>query len=88
MFLAEVIEPRGYGAQSDIARRMGLPPARLNDICKTRRPVTPDVALLMAKVSGTSAQLWLHLQADYDLWHALKKTDTSNVQPLGPIKQP
>ena len=86
MFLEEVIKPRGYGAQSDIARRMGITINRLAEICAQKRPVTPESAILMGKVSGTSPELWLRLQADYDLWHALQETDTSKVQPLEPLE--
>lgn len=73
-------------SQGDAARRMGISKNRLNEICRWKRPVTAESAVLMAKVSGTSAQLWLRLQADYDLWHALKTTDTSKVRPLEPLE--
>ena len=86
MFQEEVVTPRGYGARSDIARRMGITIARLAEICAGRRPVTPESAVLMAAVSGTSPQLWLHLQADYDLWHALQTTNTTKIKKLDPIE--
>ncbi len=86
MFDEEIVKPRGYGAQSDIARRMGITLTRLREILAGTRPVTPASAVLMGVVSGTSPELWLRLQADYDLWHALRETDTSKVQPLEPAE--
>jgi addiction module HigA family antidote len=82
IFNEEIVKPRGYGAQSDIARRMGITLTRLREILAGTRPVSPESAVLMGKVSGTSPEMWLHLQADYDLWRALQETDTSKVQPL------
>lgn len=86
VFLKEVLEPRGRGAQAEAARRMNMRPAFFNDIIAGRRPVSPETAILMAKVSGTSPQFWLRLQADYDLWQALQTTDTSKVRALEPLE--
>jgi plasmid maintenance system antidote protein VapI len=36
----------------------------------------------MAAVSGTDHRLWLHMQADYDLWHALRNVDTAKIAPM------
>jgi addiction module HigA family antidote len=82
IFDFELLRPIGT-SRREAARRLRISSTRLNEICRGRRPVTPESAVLLAAVSGTSAQLWLHLQADYDLWHALRDTDTSKVQPLG-----
>ncbi len=82
MFLEEVLKPLGYGAQTGAAKRMGMSLNRLNEIVTAKRPVTPDSAILMGAVSGTAPALWMRLQADYDLWHALQETDVSAVKPF------
>lgn len=82
IFLKEFLEPLGYGAQARAARTMGMSTVRLNEVCTGKRPVTPETALLIAAATGTSAQMWLHLQADYDLWHLMQEFDTSKVERL------
>ena len=42
-------------------------PPRVYDIVKGKRAITADTALRLAKALGTSAELWLNLQAHYDL---------------------
>jgi addiction module HigA family antidote len=82
VFLEEFLKPIGYGGQSEAARRMGMSVNRLNEIVGKKRPVTPESAVLMAAVSGTDPRLWLHMQADYDLWHALRNVDTAKIAPM------
>src|SRR5947208_419641 len=69
-------------SQAEAARRMQMSTNRLNEIVAGKRAVTAETAVLMAALTGTSPQLWLHMQADHDLWHALQETDTSRVQPI------
>jgi len=45
----------------------------LNEIVLGKRAVTAETAVLMGELAKTNPRLWLHLQADYDLWHALKE---------------
>ncbi|HEX9582798.1 MAG TPA: HigA family addiction module antitoxin [Gemmatimonadales bacterium] len=42
---------------------------RLNEMINGKRSVTPDTALRLARVTGMSADVWLGLQQDCDLWH-------------------
>jgi addiction module HigA family antidote len=88
MFLEEFIKPRGFGAQAKAARAMGMSTNRLNEICSKKRGVTAETAVLMGALTGTSPQMWLHLQADYDLWHALQDVDTSRIVPLETVVTP
>lgn len=82
MLLEEWIKPLGFGAQADAARRMGMSTNRLNEICAKKRGVTAATAILFGALTGTNPGVWLHLQADYDLWHALREVDASRVKPL------
>jgi addiction module HigA family antidote len=50
-----------------LAREVGVPQRRIDEIVSGKRGVTPETALLLARYFGTSARLWLGLQADYDL---------------------
>lgn len=53
--------------QNKLARDLGVPPRRINEIVLGKRSVTADTALRMARYFKMSPQFWLGLQMDYDL---------------------
>src|SRR5204863_5641784 len=71
MLLKEFLEPLGV-SQVEAAGRMGVPFQRLNAIVKARRAVSADTALLLEALTEWDAQIWLALQAKWDLWHTLR----------------
>ncbi len=56
--------------QSELAERMGVPVGRVNQILQEKRAVTADTAMRLSRVLGMSAEFWLGLQTDWELWHA------------------
>ncbi|QIW16322.1 addiction module antidote protein, HigA family [Pasteurellaceae bacterium RH1A] len=54
-------------SQYALAKAIGVPPRRINEIVKGRRAITPDTALRLASFFGTDAQSWINLQSHYDL---------------------
>ena len=54
-------------SQNELARQIGVPPRRINEIVHGKRSITADTAIRFSKFFGTSAKLWLNLQAEYDL---------------------
>jgi addiction module HigA family antidote len=70
MLVGEFLEPLGL-SQTDLAVRSGLPRKHVNELCRDRRSVTADTALILAKVFGNSADFWLNTQRRTDLWEAL-----------------
>jgi len=60
-------------SQNRIAREMGVPPRRINEIVHGKRAVTADTALRLARYFGISEEFWMGLQADYDLEEARNK---------------
>ena len=50
-----------------LAKQLGVPASRINDIVLERRGVTPDTALRLARLFGGDARSWLNLQTAYDL---------------------
>jgi addiction module HigA family antidote len=74
MLLKEFLEPLGV-SQVDAAHRMNIPFQRLNAIVRGRRSVSADTALLLEALTRWDAQIWLTLQAKWDLWHALRTRD-------------
>ncbi len=54
-------------SQNALARAIGVPPRRINEIVLGKRSITADTALRLAKTFGISEGFWLGLQADYDV---------------------
>ncbi|MCS6290304.1 MAG: HigA family addiction module antidote protein [Nitrospira sp.] len=52
---------------NQLARNIGVPPGRISAIVNGKRAITADTALRLAKYFGTSSELWLGLQSEYDL---------------------
>ena len=84
MLLEEFLKPLGV-SQSAFAVRLGVSFPRLNEIIRGKRAVTPDTALRLAQVTRMSADFWLGLQMDWDLWHALRADATKQIKKLAPL---
>lgn len=69
MLAEEFMKPLGL-TQTELARRLGIPRDRLNEIINGRRAVTPSTALLLARAFGTSPEFWLNGQLTLDLYRA------------------
>ena len=72
MLHAEYLQPLGL-SQSEAARQLGMSLNRLNELVLGKRGVTADTALRLARRFSTTPQLWMHLQADWDLHEALRR---------------
>jgi HTH-type transcriptional regulator/antitoxin HigA len=64
--LAEELEARGL-TQSRLARLMHRPLQAINEIVRGRKRITGATALELADALGTSAELWIRLEADFEL---------------------
>lgn len=62
----DFMKPLGL-SQYRVAKDMGVPQLRISQIVKGKRAVTADTAMRLARYFGTSAEVWLRLQARYDL---------------------
>jgi addiction module HigA family antidote len=63
--VSEYIEFHGW-TQRDLARRTGLTPKTISEICNGKAPLTPPTALSLEKVLRRPAHFWLNLQRQYD----------------------
>lgn len=70
--LEEFLKPAGI-TQAAFARKLGWTKTRLNELIRGKRGITADSALDLAAALGTSAKLWMNLQATYDLDLAAKR---------------
>jgi antitoxin HigA-1 len=66
ILLEEYLKPLGVG-QLEAAKRLGISLNRLNEIVLGKRSITADTALRLGRFLKTSPQLWMRLQADWDL---------------------
>lgn len=62
----EFLGPMGL-SQNELARGLGVPPRRINEIVLKKRRITAGTALRLARYFKMSADFWLGLQMDYDL---------------------
>ncbi len=85
MLLEEFVKPIGV-TQSELARRMGVSFPRLHEVLHAKRALTPDTALRLARVVGMSADFWLGLQLDWDLWHAIHGPSAEEIARLEPLR--
>jgi antitoxin HigA-1 len=72
ILLEEFLKPLGLG-QLEAAKRLGISLNRLNEIVLGKRGITADTALRLAWLLKTSPQLWMRLQADWDLHQAIER---------------
>ncbi|MBI1860461.1 MAG: HigA family addiction module antidote protein [Deltaproteobacteria bacterium] len=59
--------------QTKLAAHLSWPHAKVNELIHGKRGVTPAVALALSDALGTSAELWMNLQTNYDLWQAMQE---------------
>lgn len=69
MLREEFLNPLGL-SQIEAAARMKMTTNRLNEIIKGKRGVTADTAWRLSELLGTSPEVWMNLQMNWDLWHA------------------
>ena len=70
---------------SEFALALGISRKTLSKILNGRGAITPDMALRLARAFNTTADLWLNLQKNYDLWQAEHTSkDWQRVKPISP----
>lgn len=75
ILMEEFLRPHGV-SQNRLARDIGVPVSRIAGIVKGERAVSADTALRFARFFGTSADLWMGLQAEFDLRMARRQSGT------------
>jgi antitoxin HigA-1 len=79
ILLEEYLKPLGI-SQNKLARDLGVPAQRINDIVRQNRSITVDTALRLARYFRTTPQFWLNLQMRYDLEMAKDTTLVERIQ--------
>jgi addiction module HigA family antidote len=76
MLLEEFLAPKGL-SQRAFAKKLGWTMAKLNELVKGKRGITADSAIDLADELGTSPELWLNLQMQFDLRRAQLRRKTA-----------
>lgn len=66
ILLEDFMKPKGISINR-LARDIVVPPGRISAIVNGKRAITADTALRLGKYFGVSPQIWMGLQAEYDL---------------------
>ncbi len=59
--------------QSQLALKCKCTHRKINEIVNGKRAISPSFAIVLEEVLGTSAEMWVRMQADFDLWQARVK---------------
>jgi addiction module HigA family antidote len=76
----EFMEPLGLSSYR-LAKDLHVFAPRINDLVRGKRSITADTAMRLGAYFGCSAQMWLGLQMDHDLWLAAKNKSLAKVKP-------
>jgi len=79
----EFLDEYGLTATT-LAEAIGVSRQSMNELLRERRALSPEMALRLAKLFGTTPEFWLNLQRNVDLWDAARemKREIANIHPL------
>lgn len=83
ILLEEFLKPLGL-TQVEAAQRLRIPLQRLNQIVKGKRAVTPDTAMRLGRLLGTTPDVWLNMQLACDIWDALHAPAAKDIVKIKP----
>ena len=77
--LREIVLPELRVSKTAVAKALKMSRQQLHAILREEQPVTPETAIKLQAAFGGSAQVWLNMQAAYDLWHAERRVNVSDI---------
>ena len=84
MLREEFLTPLGM-TQTELADRIRVSFPRVNEIINGKRGITPDTALRLSRLFGTTAEFWLNGQQNWDLWHAIHSEAAKDLESIEPL---
>lgn len=75
--------PLGLNA-TELAKHLRISLPRVNDIIRERRGITADTAMRLSRYFGTSADVWMGLQTEYELKVAKANREIEKIKPREP----
>lgn len=56
--------------QNQLAGKCKCSPRKINEIVNGKRAISPEFAIQLESILGTTAEMWVRMQAEYNLWQA------------------
>ncbi len=86
VLLEDFLKPLGI-SQYRLAKEMKVYPRKINEIVHGKRSITADTAIRLSRYFGTSAELWMNLQALYDLEKTRDEIEEQVTKEISPLVQ-
>ena len=83
ILVEEFMKPMGL-SQNKLARDIGVPPRRINEICLEKRGVSADTSLRLGIYFKMGPDFWLNLQKDYEMDCVKQKEEKELMQLIKP----
>jgi addiction module HigA family antidote len=80
--LQEMLDERRI-SQAELARHLNTDVARINEICRRRRGISAQMAVVLGRAFDTSAAMWLNLQKNWEL----SQVDPRTARHIRPIRK-
>lgn len=84
--LREIMEDAGL-TQYRLAKELGVQQTRISQILTGRRAITADTAIRLGRFFGTTAEMWLNLQKNYDLELAEREKGDEITRAITPLSR-
>jgi addiction module HigA family antidote len=81
--IAEMLEELNVGIR-ELARALDVAPSTVQRVVAGNAAISPEMAIKLATVLGSSPKFWMNLQNNYSLWQAEQAVDTSHLRRLVP----
>ncbi|MDF2432561.1 MAG: antitoxin HigA [Mucilaginibacter sp.] len=65
---------------TEVAKGLNMARANLSSVINGHLGISPELAVKLSEAFGNSAQFWVNLQNNYELWHAEKKIDRKAIR--------
>lgn len=72
-------------SQGEIAKGLGVTRKTLSNILNEHQGISSEMCVRLSEAFGTSAEFWLNIQRNYDLWHAERTVERKKVQQFWPL---
>lgn len=82
----EFMEPLGI-SQNGLARAIGVPPNRINDIVRGKRVISADTALRLARYFNNTPGFWMNLQSHYEIECAKERSGKTIIRTIKPRRE-
>ncbi len=65
---------------TEVAKGLSIARANLSAVVNERAGISPELAVKLSEAFGNTAQFWVNLQKNYELWYAEKKVNRKSIQ--------